>query len=68
MDMTDVGNPQLIEIKSGQTARDDFCKHLVTVGNELGMPAEQRSVVYRGDTDFSNAVASFVSARTFLTR
>ncbi|MCH9275357.1 ATP-binding protein [Bifidobacterium amazonense] len=66
VDLTDIERPQLIEIKSGQTARDDFCKHLVSVGEELGVPPERRSVVYRGSVDFSNKVASFVSAKTYL--
>lgn len=67
MDMTDALHPRLIEIKSGQTARDDFCKNLTPVGDGLGIPPEQRSVVYRGDVDFRGRHASFISARTYLT-
>ena len=67
MDLTELQNMRLIEIKSGQTAKDVFCKHLVTVGEMLDIPRERRCVVYRGADSFANQVASFVSARRYLT-
>ena len=68
MDCTNPENTLLIEIKSGQTAKDVFCRHLVTVGTALGIPPEQRSVVYRGNEDFRINMAGFTSAHTYLTQ
>lgn len=70
VDLMDCTRPEatlLIEIKSGQTAKDVFCRHLVAVGTDLGVPPERRSVVYRGDEDFRTNAAGFISAHTYLT-
>ncbi|WEV59157.1 ATP-binding protein [Bifidobacterium sp. ESL0728] len=66
MDMTDSLSPQLIEIKSGITPRDDFFRHLKTVGRDLDIPIEQRQVVYRGKSSFRTPNGRFVSAKDYL--
>ncbi|MCO6559019.1 MAG: ATP-binding protein [Bifidobacterium sp.] len=66
MDMTDSLSPQLIEIKSGITPRDDFFRHLKTVGRDLDIPIEQRQVVYRGKSSFHTPNGRFVSAKDYL--
>lgn len=66
MDMTNSLSPQLIEIKSGITPRDDFFRHLKTVGRDLDIPIEQRQVVYRGKSSFRTPNGRFVSAKDYL--
>ena len=59
------GPTLLIEIESGQTAKDAFRRRLVTVGTALDIP-EQRGVIYRGNEDFRVNAVRFTSARTYL--
>ncbi|WEV64146.1 ATP-binding protein [Bifidobacterium sp. ESL0732] len=66
MDMTDSLKPQLIEIKSGITPKDDFFRHLKTVGRDLDIPIEQRQVVYRGNISYRTPNGRFVSAKDYL--
>lgn len=66
MDMTDQSSPRLIEIKSGQTARNNFTRHLVTVGELLGVPSGRRLVVYRGGERFASPSAIFEPAAHYL--
>lgn len=66
MDLTDQSSPKLIEIKSGQTARLTFARHLSTVGTMLDIPAEHRFVIYRGDEGFAAQSAMFQPASQYL--
>ncbi|MDF7663217.1 ATP-binding protein [Bifidobacterium sp. ESL0763] len=68
MDMTDSLKPQLIEIKSGITPKDDFFRHLKTVGRDLDIPIEQRQVVYRGKSSYRTPNGRFMSAKDYLLR
>lgn len=68
VDLTHRRSPQLIEIKSSMTARPDFFKHLATIGKELGVPQERRTVVYRGTEDFSSKNGRYMTARAYLTQ
>ena len=69
VDLVDMSDPQkttLIEIKSGQTARGTFARHLATVGNELGVAPQRRYVVYRGGEEFASHDAVFLPAQHYL--
>ena len=66
MDLTDQSSPKLIEIKSRQTARLTFVRHLSTVGTMLDVPAEHRFVIYRGDERFAAQWAIFEPASQYL--
>ncbi len=52
VDMTDADHGLLAEIKSSQTYRSGFSRHLRVVGDEIGIPAERRFVVERAEGDF----------------
>ncbi|KFI52479.1 ATP-binding protein [Bifidobacterium biavatii] len=66
VDLTQRRSPELIEIKSGMTPRPDFFKHLATIGEELNVPLEQRTVVYRGTETFSTKNGRYVTAEDYL--
>jgi predicted AAA+ superfamily ATPase len=52
VDMTDADHGLLAEVKSSQTYRSGFSRHLRVVGDEIGIPAERRFVVERAEGDF----------------
>lgn len=66
IDATQRRNPLLIEIKSGMTARPDFFKHLATIGEELGVPVDRRTVVYRGTESFTSKNGRYITAKDYL--
>lgn len=49
LDFTDDSRRTLVEIKSSQTYRSSFARHLRRVGEELEVPAEWRCVVTRAE-------------------
>ena len=67
MDFTDADNPQLVEIKSGQVYRGSYARHLVTVGDALGIERERRYVVARVESSYEAKEASVRSASDWLT-
>ena len=64
VDLTDPDHGILAEIKSSQTYRSSFSRHLHVVGDEIGIPAERRFVVERAEGDFE---ADGVQARNVAT-
>lgn len=66
VDITRRRFPELIEIKSGMTARPDFFKHLATIGEELDVPIDRRTVVYRGTETFSTKNGRYLTADAYL--
>ena len=67
LDYTDELAPVAIEIKSGQTYRDSFARHLGTVGEALGISSERRFVVSRVADSFQAKGALVKSATDWLT-
>ncbi|PLS29362.1 ATPase AAA [Bifidobacterium parmae] len=47
------------------TARPDFFKHLATVGEELNVPIDRRTVVYRGTETFSTKNGRYLTADAY---
>ena len=71
VDLIDATSPnrlELIEIKSGQTYRDRFARHLSTVGEMLDVPETDRYVVARIADSFQARGAQIVSATDWLRR
>ena len=68
VDATDPSRPELVEIKSGQTYRDRFAKHLGMVGEMLGVPEADRYVVARIVDSFQARGARVMSAADWLRR
>lgn len=68
LDFTNASAPMLIEIKSGQTYKDNFARHLSTVGEFLGIPEQQRHVVLRIEQGFQAKGAVAHSAAEWLLR
>lgn len=66
VDATQRRAPALMEIKSGMTPRPDFFKHLAAIGEELNIPIERRTVVYRGAESFSGNNGRYVTAEDYL--
>lgn len=66
LDFTDAADRKLVEIKSGQTYRDSFARHLGTIGDLLGIPEEHRYVVARVDAGFHARGASVLPASEWL--
>ncbi|MBT1162247.1 ATP-binding protein [Bifidobacterium sp. SO1] len=66
MDLTRRRSPELIEIKSGMTPRPDFFKHLATIGEDLNVPLERRTVVYRGTETFSTKNGRYITSEDYL--
>lgn len=52
VDLTESGHELIAEIKSSQTYRPEFARHLGSVGDELGIPRDRRFVVERAEGDF----------------
>lgn len=65
LDYTNSGSEQLIEIKSGKTFRQNWGRHLIAIGDELGIPADRRLVVYRGLEHINLANYQVVPVREF---
>lgn len=64
VDLVDATNPsstKLAEIKSSQTYRDQFARHLVAVGDMLGVPEDRRCVVSRAAGSFDAGGGGAVS-------
>lgn len=53
LDFTDRKNLKAYEIKSSRTYHDKFAKHLRTVGDELGVGDDNRTVVCRVDESYT---------------
>ncbi len=53
VDATNACSIELLEIKSSQTFRSEFGRHLVRVGDALNIPAKRRIVVSRASGSFS---------------
>ena len=72
LDFTNDSTPMAIEVKSGQTYKDAFARHLASVGDALGIDARQRLVVCRVQDSFQAKDAAVMSAgdwlETFSTR
>lgn len=66
MDVTQRSAPRLIEIKSGMTPRSDFFKHLTKVGEELNVPVDRRTIIYRGTESFNSANGRYISIEDYL--
>lgn len=66
IDLTDPDGSLLAEIKSSKTYRPSFSRHLSSVGDELGIPAERRFVVERAEGDFEADGAQVRNAETWL--
>lgn len=66
IDATQRRSPVLMEIKSGMTARPDFFRHLATVGEELGVPVDRRTVIYRGTESFAGKNGRYITVEDYL--
>ncbi|MCH3967276.1 MAG: ATP-binding protein [Atopobiaceae bacterium] len=66
LDLTDAASPELMEIKSSETYRPRFARHLGTVGETLGVPPERRAVVARVGDDYTADGVTVRSARSEL--
>lgn len=66
IDLTDASAPLAVEVKSGQTYRDSFARHLGRVGDALGIPPEGRAVVARVESGFRARGAAVIAARDWL--
>lgn len=66
IDLTNRTRPQAFEIKAGATYRDSFARHLRPVGLELGIPAENRAIVYHGSERYKVDGASVIPVELFL--
>ncbi len=66
VDLTDPSRGLLAEIKSSQTYRSSFSKNLRKVGDEIGIPPEQRFVVERAEGDFEADGAQVRNIGTWL--
>lgn len=68
IDLTDASNPQMAEIKSSQTYRDGFARHLRPVGDFIGIPNDQRFVITRESASYHAHTANVVCAKDWLMR
>lgn len=68
VDMTDRAAPELVEVKSTTTFKADLARHLGSVGDALGIPAEGRGVVLRSDESHVVMGTKFWSAHDWLMR
>ncbi|WEV71843.1 ATP-binding protein [Bifidobacterium sp. ESL0790] len=68
IDLTDPGDPGMFEIKASETYHGKFAKTLTGIGQQLGIPAEHRAVVYRGSMSSSFAEFNLVTAPDYLGR
>lgn len=68
VDTTERSASELVEIKSTTTFRADFARHLVSVGNALGIPEEGRGVVMRSDESHVVNGTKYWSAHDWLMR
>lgn len=68
IDATDRLAPELIEIKSTTTFKTDLMRHLVSVGDELGVPQGRRGLVMRSDTSHVIDGVKIWSANDWLMR
>jgi len=66
LDFTDPNNRLAIEIKSSQTYHGRYGKTLVDVGDMLGVPADGRMVVYRGDVGLQANGFAVTSAADYI--
>lgn len=66
LDFTNPDNHQLIEIKASQTYHSRFAKTITHIGNVLGIPAEQRIVVYRGAEEMASPTHTLLSASHYV--
>ena len=68
LDCTDAAHPLMVEVKASETYHDKYARHLVRVGEELGVPEESRAVVLRVREDYRQRGVNVVSADTWLER
>lgn len=69
VDLVDLTEPDcglIAEIKSSQTYRSGFARHLRVVGDEIGIPAERSFVVERAEGDFQADGAQVRNITTWL--
>lgn len=66
LDFTDPNNRLAIEIKSSQTYHGRYGKTLVDVGDMLGVPADGRMVVYRGDVGLQANGFAVITAANYI--
>lgn len=52
LDLTVRSNPRIFEFKSSMTMRDKFGHQLSQIGDFLGIPAENRAVIYQGEESY----------------
>ncbi|MDY5148352.1 ATP-binding protein [Actinotignum sanguinis] len=52
LDLTERSNPRIFEIKSSMTMRDKFGHQLSQIGDLLGIPVENRAVIYQGEESY----------------
>lgn len=68
VDATNQAEPELIEIKSGQTYHDRFAAHLNTIGDELDIPASRRYVVARVAESYTSRGVNVCNAKDWVLR
>lgn len=68
VDATNPSEPELIEIKSGQTYHSRFASHLNAVGDELGIPSSHRYVVTRVAESYISHGTNISNAKDWLLR
>lgn len=69
IDLLDYTEPQgamACELKSGETYRDSFARHLRTVGDEIGIDSGNRVVVYAGSERFESGGVKVVPIEQML--
>lgn len=68
LELTDETRPMAVEVKSSMTYRDSYARHLVRVGDELGVAPEERYVVARVEQGLRTRDATVLPAAEWLSR
>ena len=66
LDLTQRGDRRMFEIKSSMTMHDKFGRHLLSVGEILGIPPENRAVIYQGSESYRAEKFTVLAAEKFL--
>lgn len=67
LDFTHDSRRRIIEIKSSQTYHPRFAKTIVDLAELFDVPAQERLVVYRGDSDMNASQFQLINATEYLT-
>lgn len=60
------GTLNAYEIKASHTFNDKYIRHLLPISEELGVPAEHRKVIYRGEHENTGSNYSVINGTSYL--